>query len=198
MKLKRLLFHCLTALLISLFLSTPGRAGVIIKDKLPSLIMAREYIYTIYLPDGYETSNLRYPVLYLLHGSGGDENSWAVSGKIQPTADALIASGAIPPAIIVMPAHKNAWWVDGNKEPAETVFIKELIPYIDATYRTISEKEGRLVAGLSAGGYGTVNFVLKYPEMFAAGARPQPGGVCASAAGIVIGQSQHPLCGRGG
>jgi len=131
------------------------------------------YPYNIYLPDGYEDGDLQYPLLYLLHGSFGNENRWVVQGKMRPTTDRLIEEGHIPPAIVVMPGA-NSWWVDGYNEAAESSFIKDLIPHIDATYRTISERDGRVIGGLSAGGYGTVNFVLEHPEMFAAGAALSP------------------------
>lgn len=154
--------------------TTAAEAGTITRHTFPSEALGRDYPYTIYLPDGYEDGDLRYPVLYLLHGAGGDESEWAVKGRIQPTADALIEAGMIPPAIIVMPGHTEAWWVDGNAEKGETAFIEEVIPHVDETYRTIAEREGRLVAGLSAGGYGTTRFIMKYPEMFAAGAALSP------------------------
>ena len=115
----------------NMLLISTSQAGMIIKEKFNSQILGREYVYNVYIPDGYNSSNFKYPVFYLLHGSGGNENSWPVKGKIQQTTDLLIASGEIPPSIIVMPYHKNAWWVDGIKEPAESVFIKELIPHID-------------------------------------------------------------------
>lgn len=132
----------------------------------------REYNYNIYLPTGYKTSG-EYPVLYLLHGSYGNEYDWVKNGNLKKTADKMINKGEIPPTIIIMPESKS-WWVNGYNENAETAFIEDLIPHIDGNWRTIGAKEGRLVSGLSAGGYGTVNFVLKYPELFAAGAALSP------------------------
>lgn len=149
-------------------------ASEITLRKMESNTLATDYPYTIYLPDGYESGMHKYPTLYLLHGNGGNENSWIVKGQVRPTTDALIREGRIPPIIIVMPGHGTSWWVDGNKEPAETVLIKELIPHIDANFRTIDAREGRMVAGLSAGGYGTVNAVFKYPELFASSAAMSP------------------------
>jgi len=159
----------------------PGRAlitkilalGFDRQSHTPYPIPHTPYPYNIYLPDGYEDGDLQYPLLYLLHGSFGNENRWVVQGKMRPTTDRLIEEGHIPPAIVVMPGA-NSWWVDGYNEAAESSFIKDLIPHIDATYRTISERDGRVIGGLSAGGYGTVNFVLEHPEMFAAGAALSP------------------------
>lgn len=133
-----------------------------------------DFRYTVYLPDGYESGRLRYPVLYLLHGNGGDENEWLVKGQVQPTVDGLIRDGKVQPFIIVMPGAGTSWWVDGNRDAAETALIKELVPYIDSNYRTIAARDGRMIAGLSAGGYGTVNAILKYPEMFVSAAAMSP------------------------
>lgn len=148
-------------------------ASTISHHSFPSETLGRDYAYNVYLPDGYETSGFTYPTLYLLHGSFGNENDWPVKGELQATADRLIAEGSIPPAVIVMPGSLS-WWVDGYNEKAETAFFSDLIPHIEATWRVIPEREGRLVAGLSAGGYGTVNFVLEHPEVFAAGAALSP------------------------
>lgn len=148
-------------------------AGEITHYTFSSDTLGRDYAYNIYLPDGYESSNLTYPQMYLLHGSFGNENDWVVKGRVQQTLDRLIEEGAIPPAVIIMPGNKS-WWVDGYNESAKTAFFDDLIPYIDETWRVISDREGRLVGGLSAGGYGTVNFVLEHPEMFAAGVAMSP------------------------
>ncbi|MRG86789.1 alpha/beta hydrolase [Salinibacillus xinjiangensis] len=135
--------------------------------------LQRDYSYNIYLPTGYKTSDKEYPVLYLLHGSYGNEYDWVRNGDVKKTADKMMSEGEIPESIIVMPGS-NSWWVDGHNENADSAFMNDLIPHIDDTWRTIDDREGRLVSGLSAGGYGTVNFVLKYPDMFAAGAALSP------------------------
>ena len=151
-----------------------GFAGEVTLQSIKSQALGADYRFTIYLPDGYQNGRLRYPVLFLLHGNGGDENEWLVSGQVQPTADALIRDGRVQPFIIVMPGGGSSWWVDGNKDKAETALIKELIPHIDSTYRTISDRSGRMVAGLSAGGFGTVNAAFKYPELFISAAALSP------------------------
>jgi enterochelin esterase-like enzyme len=94
-------------------------------------------------------------------------------GHIQQTADALIAHGDIPPAIIVMPDADSTWFVD-RKEKMETAVIHDLIGDVEHTLRALDTRNGRLVAGLSMGGYGALRFVLKYPEMFAAAALLSP------------------------
>ena len=143
-------------------------AGEIVHHSFHSASLEREYRYSLYLPDGYEEGGKRHPVLYLLHGAVGSENDWPAGGDVRSTADRLIAAGEIPPLVIVMPGHSLGWWVDGNHEPAATVVREELIPHIDATHRTIPRRGGRLLGGLSAGGYGTVNLALSHPQLFAA------------------------------
>jgi enterochelin esterase-like enzyme len=106
-------------------------------------------------------------VLYLLHGHGQDLYAWVNFGHIQPTADELIAHGEIPPAIIVMPDAGMTWYVD-RKEKMETAVIQDLVGDVQRTFRVIDDRKGRVIAGLSMGGYGALRFVLKYPEMFAA------------------------------
>ncbi|MDV6375585.1 alpha/beta hydrolase [Deinococcus arenicola] len=148
-------------------------ASSIVSASLPSKELKRDWTYTVYLPTGYETSGLNYPVLYLLHGNGGNENDWAVQGHIQATTDALIASGEIPPTIIVMPAAGTTWYVD-RKERMESAFFNDMMPAVESKYRTIKQRDGRLVAGLSMGGYGALRFALLKPELFQAAALLSP------------------------
>lgn len=148
-------------------------AGNISHRSFDSGTLARGYSYNVYLPEGYDSGTAVYPVLYLLHGSFGSEKDWPIQGNVKVTADRLIDEGAIPPTIIVMPGS-NSWWVDGHNEDAETAFFADLIPHVEASYRARKDRGGRFVAGLSAGGYGTINFVLEHPDMFAAGAALSP------------------------
>jgi enterochelin esterase-like enzyme len=154
-------------------LALPAAASVIVTRELDSKALARKWSYTVYLPDGYESSALRYPVMYLLHGNNGTLNDWVVQGRIQPTADELVASGQIPPAIIVMPDAGSTWYVD-RKEKMETAFLQDLMPDVEARFRTINARNGRVIGGLSMGGYGSLRFVLKFPEKFAAVALLSP------------------------
>ncbi len=152
----------------------PANAGTVLHESLPSAELGRDYRFTVYLPDGYKESGLRYPVVYLLHGASGDETDWLVKGKIEPTLDRLIARERIQPVIVVMPGHKGAWWVDGNAEQAETVLLTELLPTIEERFRALAERDGRAFAGLSAGGYATIRLALRHPRLFAAGAALSP------------------------
>jgi enterochelin esterase-like enzyme len=155
--LRRLLFVAL-----ALACSLPAAASIVITREFDSAALQRKWSYAVYLPDGYETSNLKYPVLYLLHGHGQDLYAWVNYGHIQPTADELIAHGEIPPAIIVMPDAGMTWFVD-RKEKMETAVIQDLVGDVQHTFRVIDDRKGRVIAGLSMGGYGALRFVLKYP-----------------------------------
>jgi enterochelin esterase-like enzyme len=149
-------------------------AGEIRSERIASASLSRELPYLVYIPDGYADGLQRYPVLYLLHGAGGDETAWTGLGRVKETADRLMTSGAIPPSIIVMPGCPACWWVDGAKDKAETAFWSDLVPAIDSLYRTIKSRDGRVIAGVSAGGFGAVRFGLKYADKVAAVAGLSP------------------------
>lgn len=146
---------------------------------LKSEILGVEKSYSIYLPDGYEKSNERYPVLYLLHGAYGTDNAWVreKSGNMQVITDAEIAAGRAKKMIVVMPdargtgeknAGKNMGYFNVEGWPYQDFFFKEFIPYIDQKYRTIASKEGRAIAGLSMGGGGAFVYAQRHPEIFGA------------------------------
>src|SRR5688572_12778839 len=164
--------HSFIAIALTAFatlLALTVQASEIVTREIESKALARKWSYNVYLPEGYAGSSLRYPVMYLLHGNNGTLNDWSVRGRIQPTVDELIASGEIPPAIIVMPDAGSTWYVD-RKENMETAFVQDLMPDVEARFRTIAARNGRVIGGLSMGGYGSLRFVLKYPEKFAAAA----------------------------
>ncbi len=142
-------------------------ASTITTREFDSPSLQRKWSYIAYLPTGYDGSDLRYPVLYLLHGNAQKAYDWVASGQIQQTADRLIAGGKMPPAIIVIPEAGTTWFVD-RKEKMETAVIQDLLPEIQQRFRTIERREGRVVAGLSMGGFGAMRFAMKYPELFAA------------------------------
>lgn len=120
--------------------------------------------YLIYLPPGYEKDDQRrFPVVYWLHGIGGSQQG--VPGFAASMNEA-IAAGKMPPVIFVYcNGMIRSGWND-SQWPVETVTIKELIPYIDANYRTIATREGRGVEGFSMGGGGAAVWGFKYPELF--------------------------------
>jgi S-formylglutathione hydrolase FrmB len=156
-----------------LLLALPTWASEIVTREFQSATLQRTWAYNVYLPSGYERSRLNYPVLYLLHGNGGTRDDWSQKGRIQRTADSLIARREIPPTIIVMPDAGVSWYVD-RREKMETAIIRDLLSDVEQNLRVLKSRDGRLIAGLSMGGYGALRFALKYPEMFAAAALLSP------------------------
>ena len=137
-----------------------------------STILNKDVRYSVYLPYDYESSERKYPVVYLLHGYTDDNTGWLQFGEINRYADKAIAEGIIPPMIIVMPNADSSWYINSydGKEKYEDFFVKEFMPTIERSYHIKAEKRYRGIAGLSMGGYGTLIYSLKYPELFAAAA----------------------------
>ncbi len=159
-------------LLVTAALALPcwhAMAGQISHHTMPSATLDGDLPYQIYLPDDVEGP---LPVLYLLHGLGGNEQDWQNAGNIEETADQLIESGAIDPLLIVMPAAGNSWYVNSTKVGGpgefETVIIDELLPHIEATHDVASGRENRTIAGLSMGGHGALRLAYAYPHLFRA------------------------------
>ena len=123
--------------------------------------------YYIYLPPGYETSQEKYPVVYHLHGGRPGAENKAV--RLASYVDAAIQKGTIKPTIYVFPNGGPVSWYDMpemKQGMGESVFVKELVPHIDATYRTWGTREGRALEGYSQGGRGTTRIMFKHPELF--------------------------------
>jgi enterochelin esterase-like enzyme len=148
--------------------------SVIVPGAVPSAGLEGSFPFLAYLPDGYAAGTTKYPVVYLLHGAGGDEASWLTEGHAKVTLDQLIARGAIPPVIVVMPGCRGCWWVDGPSQKAETAFWADLVPEVERRFRASGSREGRFLAGLSAGGYGAVRYAMRYPDRVAAVAALSP------------------------
>lgn len=169
------------ALLLALLLALPSAwaqsgppQGRILRHDVPSPALGRDLALKVYLPPGYDAAApQRYPVLYLLHGNGGNENDWSQSGALQRIVEDLIHRHAMPPAVIVMPGAGASWYVD-RIEHMETAFIRELLPSVAAAFRVRDDRAGRLLGGFSMGGYGALRLVLKYPDLFAAAALFSP------------------------
>jgi len=124
----------------------------------------------IYLPPGYVHSRLRYPVLYLLHGGGGDAADWTTFGHIRSMMDGKYQADPSQAAIVVMPDGTDAQWydsLDGTIQNEKYMF-DYLIPYVDRHFRTIAERDGRVIDGLSNGGYGAMEMAAKRPDLFVA------------------------------
>ncbi len=137
----------------------------LLEESLKSDLMARSIPYRVLLPEGYEDAaqkDRKYPVAYLLHGLTGNYKNWTDFTK-------LAKSRFGREFIIVMPDGENGWYSDSVSTPNgkyESYIIKELIPGVEAKYRARTDRNGRVIAGLSMGGYGAMKFGIKYPEMF--------------------------------
>lgn len=129
----------------------------------------RAFVYT---PPGYnKDQSKKYPVLYLQHGWGEDETAWSNQGRANLIMDNLIAEGKIEPFLIVMTyGMTNEIKFGGLRNfditPFQTVLVDELIPYVDANFRTIANRSHRAMAGLSMGGMETKMITLNKPEIF--------------------------------
>ncbi len=134
--------------------------------------------YYIYLPPGYakpENAAKRYPVVYYLHGGrpGGEQKSIGLIKLIAPAIEA----GRVPPMIYVFVngGEMSHYDFPAKNSFGETAFVKELIPHVDATYRTVARREARGLEGFSQGGRGTARLMFKFPELFSSCA-PMGGG----------------------
>jgi enterochelin esterase-like enzyme len=124
----------------------------------------------VYVPADYEkNTKTKYPVLYLVHGWGENENGWSIQGHLANIMDGLIAAGKAVPMIIVMPSGD----IQTNSDVREAsgnltdVFVKDLIPFIDKNFRTYTDREHRAMAGLSRGGMQTTTTVFNNMDKFA-------------------------------
>jgi len=123
-----------------------------------SKAMDKEIGYNIYLPPDYESSGKRYPVVYWLHGRNNTESSDSYPiAHVAPGLIVVYASGG---------SQTNYCDSYDGKYLAETTVIKELIPHIDKTYRTVASRDGRSIQGMSMGGFGCMRLALKYPDLF--------------------------------
>lgn len=124
----------------------------------------------VYLPPGYATSHRVYPVIYLLHGGGGDEGDGVAMGHLREIMDGLIADDPNAAALVVMPDGTNAQWYDsmGGRIQSERYVTDAVIPYVDRHFRTVASRRGRAVTGVSNGGYGAMLLAARHPDLFVA------------------------------
>jgi len=137
---------------------------------------------TIYTPPGYENSRKKYPVLYLLHGAGGDEEAWIEQGRAAQILDKLIAQGKASPMIVVMPNgnviqdaapgegtqgfYKPAFMVPKTMDGTYEETFMDVVNFVESSYRVKAKKADRAVAGLSMGGYHSMHISRYYPNTF--------------------------------
>lgn len=137
--------------------------------QIPSIAMNKTYKAAVVLPNSYAKSKSNYPVLYLLHGAYGHFNDW-----LSKTPDKMLVHNLADKynIIIVMPEGETfSFYLDSpvNKgSQFETYITKEVIQKIDQTYRTVADKKGRVISGLSMGGHGAMYLSTKHPELYSA------------------------------
>ncbi|WP_113922773.1 esterase [Cognataquiflexum aquatile] len=146
----------------------------------PGLGMDRRL--TIYTPPGYETSSEKYPVLYLLHGAGGDEEAWIALGRTAQILDNLIAQGKAKPMIVVMPNgnvsqdaapgegsagfYKPQFMAPRTMDGSYEGSFMDIIKFVESSYRVKADKSNRAIAGLSMGGFHTLHISRFFPNTF--------------------------------
>jgi enterochelin esterase-like enzyme len=181
----------------------------------PSTLMKTPRRMFVYTPPGYEESTTKYPVLYLLHGSGGDEDAWPTMGIANVIMDNVIAQGKAKPMIVVMP---NAYWNEiasldlagprtapppgvgsggagGAASPQdanEKDIVGDLIPFVEKHFRTLPGRENRALAGLSMGSGITLNVAVKRFDVFASIGVLSSGSFRDPAAGMATLQKINP------
>ena len=142
-------------------------------ETVPSTSLGRDVSVNVYVPAGFDRSDARYPVLYLLHGLYGTNVDWAESGGLKTVLDELIGTGEAAQMVVVMPcaggpdarAVQNGYFnVPGNAY--EDFFFKELIPAMESRFRCGGAKGRRAIAGLSMGGGGSTVYAQRHPDMF--------------------------------
>ena len=156
--------------------------GSVTKVWYPSATAGFDRRLTVYTPAGYESSKTRYPVLYVLHGIGGDEDAWVTQGRATQILDNLIARGEARPMIVVFtngnisqeaaPLENSTGYTRPTMDLPQTMegtfetSFPEVVKFIDSHYRTLAKKQSRAICGLSMGGFHTLYITLNNPDMF--------------------------------
>ena len=157
--------------------------GTVSKVWYPSATAGFDRRLTVYTPAGYEDNpKAKYPVLYVLHGIGGDEDAWVTQGRATQILDNLIARGQAKPMIVVFtngniseeaaPLENSTGYTRPTMSLPQTMegtfetAFPEVVKFIDSHYRTIAKKQGRAICGLSMGGFHTLYITLNNPDLF--------------------------------
>lgn len=168
------------SLLVSSAMALAQEARIIHQTIFSTQMGSKEWGYNVYLPPSYDTSSRRYPVVYVLHGSQSDENGMTFIARNY--VHSFIVNRQIPEVIMVFPSggrdhfYLDKWVVRNQTENPDSHIIRELIPHIDATFRTTEDRAARAIFGFSMGGYGSYHFATKYPELFSVAGALAAGG----------------------
>jgi len=160
----------ITAIFISVgaLRSSAQKLGRIECRAVRSQLLRRAVRYCVILPPGYDSDrSRRYPVLYFLHGLGGNEQMLVGSGGWNIVED-LWQARKIGKFLIVTPAADTSFYINSKngRVPYENFFLREFIPFIDRSYRTIPLRQARGIGGISMGGYGALHLAFEHPRLF--------------------------------
>ncbi|KQT88524.1 hypothetical protein ASG48_00660 [Aurantimonas sp. Leaf443] len=162
------------AALLALLLALVGagasaRAGEIRSFAYPSPALGKAGVARVYVPSGPAPKD-GWPVLYLLHGLGGNERDWEGLGRVGSTLDRMIAAGEIEPLLVVMPAAGNSWYTDsasvGGPGNYRTSILFDLPDAVEKAFPAATSGRWRAIAGLSMGGYGALSMGFQFPDRF--------------------------------
>ena len=173
----RILLLTLTSLFLTVAIEAQSQGTAYESKTLSSNILKMDRKFSIYLPAGYESSDISYPVLYLLHPAGPantipNQQSWLYYGGLKQYLDRAIESGEILPMIVVTPdANFGSKRISYFNDPEgdfnfEDFFFKEFIPFIEKNYRCRTEKDSKAIAGASLGGAAVLEYVVHQPDKF--------------------------------
>lgn len=155
----------------AVLLPRPAGAELLLSQSFHSDALGAEMKYSIYLPPGLDPDG-SYPVIYLLHGIGGDELSWPKLGNVEKVADDLISAKKIAPVVLVMPAVGNSWYLDtasfGGPGNYATAVQRDLRGHVEATYPVAANPRDRAIIGLSMGGFGSLRLGFSEASQYAA------------------------------
>jgi enterochelin esterase-like enzyme len=142
----------------------------VVPDRIDTPRAGRSLPYNVFLPAGYDPAKGPYPLLVLLHGAGSDEQFWAGQIRLWRAVEAGERAGWLPKLIAVMPGSRNSWWLDRPNQPAESAVVEDLLADVASKYPVMGTRDGRAIAGYSAGAYGALRIALKHPGLFGAAA----------------------------
>jgi enterochelin esterase-like enzyme len=129
--------------------------------------LGKDKRFNIYLPPNYAAGSEAYPVLYMLHGTGGNENQWMPDLGLDKAADKLISENRIHPMIIVTPVFDFSYGINTEIKGAYGDYItKDLVAFVDKHFRTLASRENRYIGGLSMGGFAALNNAFQHPDLY--------------------------------
>ncbi len=143
-----------------------GNRSRFFRDAVQSEVEGMPREYAVYLPPSYlEDDDRRYPTVYLFHGINGGAREWEPR-DIRAKIDAILAEAGLAESIVIMPDGESLWYIDSSDAPWRTMFTTEMVPQVDAEYRTLPQREFRGVTGVSMGGHGAFTVAWSNPDLF--------------------------------